>query len=178
MEPDASTIGASSPADRRLTAEHVTARALMEAGTFEQAAPRILEAICNDLGWEHGAFWTVDQEADVLKCANLWSPRSGSFPEFDAMSRRTTFARGVGLPGRVWASRHPAWIADVVRDTNFPRAPVAAREGLHAAIGFPILLRGEVLGVMEFFSREIRPPDDELLSMLAGVGNQIGLFAD
>jgi two-component system sensor histidine kinase/response regulator len=178
MEPDASTIGAPNRSDRRLTAEHVTARALVEAGTFEQAAPRILEAICHDLGWEHGAFWTVDQEADVLRCANLWSPSSGSFPEFDAMSRRTTFVRGVGLPGRVWASRHPAWIADVVRDTNFPRAPVAAREGLHAAIGFPILLRGEVLGVMEFFSREIRPPDDELLSMLAGVGNQIGLFAD
>ena len=49
---------------------------------------------------------------------------------------------------------------------NFPRAAVAAKEGLHAAFGFPILLRGEVLSVMEFFSREIRPPDDDLLSML------------
>ena len=52
------------------------------------------------------------------------------------------------------------------RDPNFPRAPIAAREGLHAAFGFPVMLRGEVLSVMEFFSLEIRPPDDELLSML------------
>ena len=94
------------------------------------------------------------------------------------MSRRTTFKPGVGLPGRVWASRQPAWIPDVVQDANFPRAPVAAREGLHAAFGFPISLRGEVLGVMEFFSREIRPPDAGLLSMLGGVGNQIGLFVE
>ena len=72
----------------------------------------------------------------------------------------------------------PAWIPDVVHDTNFPRAHVAAREGLHAAFGFPILLRGEVLSVMEFFSREIRAPDEDLLSMLTSVGNQIGLFVD
>ena len=55
---------------------------------------------------------------------------------------------------------------------------MAAREGLHAAFGFPVLLRGEVLSVMEFFSREIREPDEHLVTMLAGVGNQIGLFVD
>jgi signal transduction protein with GAF and PtsI domain len=77
-----------------------------------------------------------------------------------------TFWRGVGLPGRVWESASPAWIPDVVADTNFPRAPIAAREGLHAAFGFPILLRGQVFGVLEFFSREIREPDEHLLPML------------
>ena len=41
-----------------------------------------------------------------------------------------------------------------------------------------MLLHGEVLSVMEFFSLEIRRPDDELLSMLSSVGNQIGLFFD
>ena len=55
---------------------------------------------------------------------------------------------------------------------------MGAREGLHAAFGFPVLLRGEVLGVMEFFSREIREPDEELLAMLTTVGNQIGMFID
>jgi PAS domain S-box-containing protein len=89
-----------------------------------------------------------------------------------------TFDRGVGLPGRVWATATPAWIPDVVADANFPRAPIAAREGLHAAFGFPVLLRGEVFGVMEFFSREIREPDEHLLPMLTTVGNQIGLYIE
>ena len=31
---------------------------------------------------------------------------------------------------------------------------------------------------MEFFSREIREPDEGLLSMLTTVGNQIGMFID
>jgi len=164
--------------ERRLTAEHVTARALVEAATFADAAPRILEAICESLGWEHGALWTVDRGIDALRCAEIWNSPSVRFPEFDAISRTTVFARGIGLPGRVWATGQPAWIPDVVRDSNFPRAPIAAREGLHGAFGFPILLRGEVLSVMEFFSREIRAPDEELLSMLTSVGNQIGLFVD
>jgi hypothetical protein len=47
--------------------------------------------------------------------------------------------------------------------------PVASREGLHAAFCFPVLLRGDVQSVMEFFSREIRKPDDQLLSMLGAV---------
>src|SRR6185436_18013740 len=67
---------------------------------------------------------------------------------------------------------------DVVHDANFPRAVIAAREGLHGAFGFPVLLRGEVLSVLEFFSREIREPDADLLSMLSTVGNQIGMFVD
>ncbi len=41
-----------------------------------------------------------------------------------------------------------------------------------------MLLRGEVLSVMEFFSRDIRAPDADLLSMLTTVGNQIGMFID
>jgi NAD-dependent DNA ligase len=81
-------------------------------------------------------------------------------------------------PGRVWASGKAVWIPDVAEDPNFPRAALAAREGLHAALGFPILLGQEVLGVLECFSREIRQPDGELLAMLASVGSQMGQFAE
>ncbi|HEY7292812.1 MAG TPA: response regulator [Vicinamibacterales bacterium] len=165
-------------AERRLTAEHVVARALVEASTFADAAPKILEAICKALDWEYGALWTVDRETDVLRCSQAWPAESVDFPDFHTISATSTFPRGVGLPGRVWATAQPSWILDVVQDPNFPRASVAAREGLHAAFGFPILLRGDVLSVMEFFSRDIRPPDEDLLSMLTSIGNQIGLFVE
>jgi PAS domain S-box-containing protein len=161
-----------------LTVEHVTARALVEATTFDEAAPRILQAICEALGWEHGAVWSIDREAGLLRCDEIWNAPGVRFPDFDAASLGAKFPPGVGLPGRVWETGQPSWIPDVVADSNFPRAAIAAREGLHAAFGFPVLLRGEVLGVMEFFSREIRPPDPGLLAMLAAVGNQIGLFVD
>jgi PAS domain S-box-containing protein len=164
------------PSARRLAAEYATTRALAESGRLAEATPRILEAICTTLGWEHGALWQVDRHADRLRCVEIWRRSSSLFGEFEALSRKTTFERGVGLPGHVWASGRPHFIQDVVLDPNFPRAPIAAREGLHAAFGFPITIEGEVVGVMEFFSRDIREPDTELLDMLGAIGSQIGQF--
>jgi PAS domain S-box-containing protein len=176
----------SSPAHRAidrvsLQQRHViyeTACALAESSTLLEAAPRMLEAICDALNWEYGALWEVDAAANSLRSLATWHAPSVEFNDFAAMSEQITFAPGRGLPGRVWSSGAPAWIPDVVHDANFPRAPFAERANLHAALGFPLLRRGVVFGVMEFFSREIREPDDELLAMLAQVGSQVGLFVD
>ena len=78
----------------------------------------------------------------------------------------------------MWASGEPAWIPDVLADNNFPRAATARREGLHGAFGLPVLLQRRVVGVMEFFSREIREPNEGLLRMLTQVGEQIGQFME
>jgi two-component system, sensor histidine kinase and response regulator len=170
--------GNDAQAIQRPTVEYVTARALAESDTLAEVTPKVLQAICEALGWEHGALWNVDVGAKLLRCVETWHLPSASFPEFEAVSRTTTFAPGVGLPGRVWSTGQPAWIQDVVKDTNFPRAPIAAREGLHAAFGFPVLLGPRVLGVMEFFSSEIRRPDEPLLQMLTTVGSQLGQFIE
>ena len=69
-------------------------------------------------------------------------------------------------------------MADVTQDPTFLRAPIAARMGLQGAVAFPILRRGETLGIMEFFSRAIPPPDAAQLAMLAAMGNQIGQFVE
>src|SRR5262252_2377440 len=167
-----------SEAGRRLTPEYIAARALAESSTLAEAAPRVLQAICEDLGWDHGALWNVDGTTGVLRCVETWRLPNVDFPDFNAASRRMTFDTGVGLPGRVWASGQPAWIPDVLADANFPRASIASREGLHGAFGFPIRSRGAVVGVMEFFSRSIREPDEELLAMLDRVCDQIGWFME
>jgi PAS domain S-box-containing protein len=161
-------------AEERLRVQHTVAQILAEAATIEEATPRILRAMGECLGWDVGALWRVDREAEALRCVELWHNASIEVPEFERLSRELTFVPDLGLPGRVWSSLEPKYIPDVVPDENFPRASVAEREGLHAAFGFPILLGGEVLGVIEFFSREIRQPDQELLNMLATIGSQIG----
>ena len=163
---------------RRLHAQYATARALAESASLLEAAPKVLQAICETLGWEHGALWRVDPAARVLRCVETWHPPSVSFPDFEAASRKAAFPPGMGLPGRVWETHKPTWLPDVVHDPNFPRASIAAREGLHGALGFPIVFGHEVLGVLEFFSREIRQPDDPLLEMLATIGSQIGQFSE
>jgi hypothetical protein len=98
MAPETREPSGSGLANRRITAEHITARVLLEAATIEEAAPRILAAICEALGWEHGALWTLDRHSDVLRCAHIWTSPSMQFPNFTSISRSATFGRGVGLP--------------------------------------------------------------------------------
>ena len=165
-------------AEQRRMAQHTVTHILAEATTLEEATPNILRAVCDCLGWDLGALWRRDREAGVLRCIEMWHKESVEVPDFEAASRESTLKPGVGLPGRAWLSRKPAFIPDVVQDANFLRAPIAAREGLHAALAIPILLGGEVLGVMEFFSHEIRRPEPHLLNVMATIGSQIGQFIE
>jgi PAS domain S-box-containing protein len=165
-------------AEKRLRVQHTVAQILAEAATIEEATPRILRAMGECLEWDVGVLWRVDRKAEALRCVELWHNASIEVPEFERASRESTFSPGLGLPGRVWSSLEPEYIFDVVPDENFPRAPIAEREGLHAALAFPILLGAEALGVIEFFSREIRQPDQELLNVLATIGSQIGQFVE
>jgi PAS domain S-box-containing protein len=178
MPASSASGSAQGTSQRRFEAEYATARVLAESARLDEATPRILEAVCTTLGWEHGALWRVDPAADVLRCVATWHTPDGDFAEFEALSRDTTFGRGIGLPGRVWQTGRPSFITDVLVDNNFPRASIAARDGLHAAFGVPVRLGDEILGVMEFFSREIREPDAELLAILDTIGSQIGQFIE
>ncbi|HWO90869.1 MAG TPA: PAS domain-containing protein, partial [Methylomirabilota bacterium] len=164
--------------EHRRMAQHTVTHILSEATTLEEATPKILQAMCDCLVWDLGALWRHDREAGALRCVEVWHPESIAVPEFEAASREGTLQPGIGLPGRVWSTSEPAFISDVVDDPDFLRAPVAGREGLHAAFGFPIVLGGEVLGVMEFFSHEIRQPDQDLLDMMTVIGSQIGQFIE
>jgi PAS domain S-box-containing protein len=164
--------------ERRLTAQYQAARILAEADSMAEAAPLLLQAVCESLGWELGQLWIVDQEATVLRWVAAWRVEGLDSADFEQVSRSRTFDRGIGLPGRIWATGAPAWIIDVATDENFPRAAFAEKAGLRSAFAFPIMLHGETSGVIEFFSRESQEPDRLLLEMMTGVGNQIGQFLE
>ena len=162
----------------RLEAQVAVLRALAESATLAEATPRLLEAIGAGLGWEEGAVWRVDRRANVLRCVETWRRPELGPGGLGEVSRTLTFAAGVGLPGRVWESGRPVWVPDVVADMNFPRAPVAAKEGLHGGLGVPLFVRGEVMAVLEFFTSEICEPDADLIRIMASIGEQIGRFVE
>ena len=144
---------------RRVATQYEITRILAQSPKLLEAAPNLLRAICENLGWDVGAIWEIEPQGQVLRCVEVWHGPAIEVVEFETVTRQHTFVSGVGLPGRVWARAQPDWVADVVNDANFPRAPFADKAGLHAAFGFPILCGGAVLGVMEFFTREFREPD-------------------
>lgn len=165
-------------AERRLASQYAVTRVLAEAVTLDEAVPQIIQAIGESLEWELGDFWRVDRQAGVLRCAGVWNAEAVGTEEFVLGTRQQTFKPGVGLPGRIWETGRPAWIPDVVADGNFPRLETAVKAGLHGAFAFPIRVGGEVEGVIEFFSRYVQKPDEELLNMMADVGLKIGQFGE
>jgi len=164
--------------ERRLALQYAVTQILSESGSYAESTKRILQAACANLDWEVGALWNIDRQKGVASVVEICHATSRQTPEFDAQTRELALEKGVGLPGRIWASGEAIWIPNVVEDANFSRAAAAARAGLHGAFGFPIILGDEVLGVIDFFSPEIREPDDELLKMVMGIGAQIGQFGE
>ncbi|HZO14445.1 MAG TPA: PAS domain S-box protein, partial [Polyangiaceae bacterium] len=161
-------------AEQRISAQHRVTQALAESDSLETAAPLVLRAICEELGWQLGVLWCVEDDGSALRVEEIF--QLIEVPRFVESTRGRVFEPGVGLPGRVWKSGKAAWIRDIEQDDNFPRAPDA--EGLRSALAFPVMLHDRVLGVIEVFSDNLKETDGDLLGLMTVVGSQIGQFIE
>ncbi len=164
-------------AAKRLATQYAITQALAESTGLLEAAPKLIRILCESAHWEVGVLWQADKTANHLRCVEFLNCSSTQFPQFEAATRGCVFSSCIGLPGDVWRNGRPVWTPDVTREGNSPRSAEAVRVGLRGALAFPVGVPGEVLGVLEFFSREIREPEAALLDLLAGFGSQIGQFA-
>ena len=142
---------------------------------------RTLATLGETLGWSCGAVWRPAEDGGgLLSCVATWHPASAprEVSALAEVSSATVFAAGQGLPGRVWAFRRPAWLADVGLDGNEPRAALARRAGLMTAVAFPIVLADRCAGVIEFFSRGINESNPEVSAMFATVGGQLAQYLE
>jgi len=160
------------------TVDYAIVRILAEAPTLTEATPELLQRIGETLGFEVGAIWALDRDEEILRYVNSWQAPGVDADEFLELTRTVSFAPGVGLPGRVWATDETVWIRDVTQETNFPRAAAAVEAGLHSAVGFPIRGKAGFLGAIEFFTKEIRKPYPDLTGLMAVAGGHIGQFIE
>jgi diguanylate cyclase (GGDEF)-like protein/PAS domain S-box-containing protein len=146
----------------------------------DELCARVLATLGETLGWTYGAVWRPDGESGMLRATAMWhDPAAGpAVSAFADVSRRLKIAPGRGLPGRAYAFRRPAWVADVRADSNMPRHTHALRAGLTAAVAFPIALADDCAGVIEFFADEIHEPDAQVAAMFATVGGQLAQYLE
>ena len=100
----AECITAQKIADQRLAAQYAVARALAESATLTEATPKILQAICESLGWDIGAIWLIDEQAEALRCVHVWHSPRGQNDELRSVeladrlsARRRTAGPGLGV---------------------------------------------------------------------------------
>ena len=163
-------------AERRTNVHEAVTHVLAESPGVEEAVSKLLQAIGEGLSWRLGSLWQQEEGSNRLRCMDVWQSQPSAYPKFEAVTRATSFLRGVGLPGRVWAEGESVWVPDVVKENNFPRKPIAEQESLHGALAFPLGLQENQVGVMEFFSDRVLEPDSPMLVMLQSLGSQIGEF--
>ena len=114
----------------------------------------------------------------ALVCDSDWFCGEGDLQAFRVASEAIQFKPGVGLPGRVWESKQPAWIEDVRQDPNFPRSTAARTIGLKTAVGIPILSGDKVIAVIEFFMRESRSENEQLVRVIVAVAAHLDLVME
>ncbi|MCZ4499412.1 MAG: chemotaxis protein [Marmoricola sp.] len=140
------------------------------ASTVDSAVQTALDTVRNDFGWAYGSFWKIDDAGTKLTFAQ----ESGDAgPEFRKVTLEASFAKGVGLSGRAWATGDLFFTQDIGEMTDCVRAPVAQRVGVKSGVCFPIVVGGQVIGTMDFFATETLHPSEQRLESLRNVGRLV-----
>jgi PAS domain S-box-containing protein len=161
---------------RRLKVQYKVMSVLADSKDLSGAALKVIQVIADEMGWDISAFWCVSKNKKDLEAIEIWHRPLIDAPEFIHTTKTMKLTFGQGFPGRIWENQKPLWIADIKCDENFLRKKSAEKEYIRGAFGFPILYEKTVLGIVEFFSHEVREPDEEWLEAIATMGGQIGQF--
>jgi PAS domain S-box-containing protein len=153
-------------------------RILASADTLAIATPKLLATVGEQLGWEIGALWMLEPQAETIRCVGSWSAPNLDATRFVEASRNAVFGPGDGLPGRAWQAGRAVWVFDVLHEPGFSRADAAAEVGLGGAFAFPVRGSSGVLGAIEYFARRPRRPDAHVLDLMDGLGGQLGEYVE
>jgi methyl-accepting chemotaxis protein len=108
-----------------------------------------LDTIRRDFGWEYASYWRVSDADRALH----FSQESGTVnEEFRQVTQTASFVEGVGLSGRAWKARDLVFVENLADLTDCVRAPAAGRAGVRSGVCLPIIVRGQVVGTMDFFA--------------------------
>jgi diguanylate cyclase (GGDEF)-like protein len=158
---------------------------LIGTDTLGDAVTRIIQLVCEDLGWEWGAYWGLNPDQDGaarLTCKHSWHRPEESLLPFRHSSEAISMSPAHGLVGRVWRTGLGEWIDVALDDSAFMRGGAAAACGLRSGYIFPVtyVTSDGTLnspGVLEFFSKLPRQREAQLPALAASIGALIALTA-
>ncbi|MDG1894970.1 MAG: response regulator, partial [Fuerstiella sp.] len=183
-------VGIGRDITKQKLAQQAASRKAMEAGliyqatslardtdSLDEALSGCLSIVCILTGWTVGHVYVLadDEEQDELVSARIWYPEQGAqVSDFRAVTDSIRVQRGQGLPGAIWESGEPRWIEDVQDGFSSPRTEAFRKAKICSAVGFPIIIRGELVAVLEYFALQKHNEDSALLWILQSVGEQVG----
>lgn len=147
-----------------------------ETNDINKAYQIIIDKICFYKNWPIGHVYILENNGSgALVSAKIWHLSDPEkFKIFKEVTEKTSFKKGVGLPGRILESKNPIWISDITKDSNFPRTKLIENINIGAAFGFPVVSEdGNVSAVFEFFSAEPEEMKSGFLKIIENINLQI-----
>jgi signal transduction histidine kinase/CheY-like chemotaxis protein len=146
------------------------------SSSIEHTTKTCLGLICSYTGWPVGhGYLRANGSPEELFSVGIWHLEDiCRFAAFRETSDVWPFVPSAGLLGRVLATGKPEWIVDLADKEAFPRADVARSAGLRSGFAFPVVVKDNIVGVLEFFSLQTAQPDEALLTILGQIGSQLG----
>jgi diguanylate cyclase (GGDEF)-like protein/PAS domain S-box-containing protein len=163
-------------AEQLLGLEHAVARCLADADDASPALRAVIQAMCETENWEHGAYWRADDAGQAMSLGEVWHVPGDDLEQYTLSSRAVSFGPGVGLVGTVWQSGEPLWVEDFGRDPRVLQKSLTRQISMRGMFVFPVKSDGRCIGVLAFFSREVREPDERLLAAARVIASQVGQF--
>jgi PAS domain S-box-containing protein len=138
---------------------------LAKADTVRAMLQGCAEAFVRHLGVAFARIWTLPRGGNVLTL----QASAGLYTRLDGSHSRI----GVGdlKIGRIAKERRPHLTNDVANDSQVSDKAWAAREGMVAFAGYPLMVGDRVVGVMAMFARE--PIAVETLETLGSIADAI-----
>jgi PAS domain S-box-containing protein len=148
-----------------LSAEVATA--LAQSETLPEMLRRCAESLVEHLDAAFARVWTFDEGENVLEL----QASAGLYTHLDGPHSRVPV--GQFKIGLIAEERRPHLTNDVPHDPRVSDKEWAAREGMVAFAGYPLVLGERLVGVMAMFSR--RPLSEVTLQAMAAVADGIAV---
>ncbi|MBD2312418.1 PAS domain S-box protein [Desertifilum sp. FACHB-1129] len=175
-------ITKSQQAQHRLVSQYTATWILSAATTVEEAMPKLLRAICENLEWDASEFWlpqyptrTSPDLLPSLNCMTRWVSADLPLTQLSDIQQQSQFDPPQGLLSRLWETSVPEWIEDIRSEPPSCAIAAAIADGMQTAFGIAVPAQ-EIVGILIFWSRDRRPQDDPVIETLIAITSQLGQF--
>jgi len=166
-------------AERRSTTQYAVTRVFAQFDSIEDASIRVVQTICENLGWELGALWLRNENESKLNFIRCWHKPELDATDFEAACKRLDAEETkTSSHMNAYIENAPLWISHTTEEPHEYFLSAATQCGLKTAFAFPLRREDECIGVLELYSIQIREPDLELLHMLDALGRQFGQYIE
>lgn len=141
--------------------------ALVQKASLRSALQACAQSLVDHLDAAFARIWTLDAAGEVLEL----QASAGMYTHLDGAHGRVPV--GALKIGTIASTRRPHLTNAVISDPRVGDQVWAAREGMVAFAGYPLLVEDRLVGVMALFAR--RPLGEATLGVLASAANAVAL---